>query len=99
MYLMHTHTTEDITVKNIASAIARMCWQYDQLLKSIARCTREDSLMKRYQAINEIEDTTMMLIAYAKKIARTSTEQHTINCMVKRYNRVMCDRRDAIINN
>lgn len=90
-------TIEDITVERIGTKVQILCHKYKDVLDSVVRCSREDTLMKKYQMLNSMEDTAVLLITFAKQIAKTERDNRRIAHMEQRYTTIMCDRRDAII--
>lgn len=90
-------TIEDITVERIGTKVQMLCHKYKGVLDSVVRCSREDTLMNRYQMLNNMEDTAVLLISFAKSIAKTEGDRKRIARMEQRYTVVMCERRDAII--
>jgi hypothetical protein len=90
-------TVEDITIVSIGTKVQLLCNKYKHVLESVVRCSREETLMNRYHTLNEMEDTVVLLIAYAKRIAKTESDCKRIARMEQRYTTIICDRRDAII--
>lgn len=96
-YGYNNYTMEDITVTRIDHKLRYIFKEYERKLVNISQCRREDSIIERTQALNTMEDTATMLIAYAKAIAKTDSDKRVIVRITKRYERLMCVTRDAIL--
>lgn len=89
-------TLNNITVHYIWRRFRNCIGAYRNTLTALKRSTLDENIEKNFQHLNRLDDEIMLLISFAKKVAKGEQDIKRIKAMEKDCDKFLCAQRDAV---
>ena len=88
---------DSITVHDIWRRFRNRINAYRNVLTALKRSTLDESIENNFQHLNRLDDEIMLLISFAKVVAKSEQDAKRIKAMEKDCDKFLCVQRDAVV--